>query len=488
MAKRVLQQEELEVLAENFFDDSDEPEDIFPSSESDFSDIEIAQESISSESEQAYSSEDSEVSEKQDLDEEYYIDEKDAFLKIIDLWMIDNILKFTNMYIDQLKIQHEYSRERDCKDITRDELLAYFGLLYLIGIKKAHHSNVKEIFANDGTGIQIVRAAMSYKRFLFITRCLRFDDKATRDERRRTDKLAAIRQFYPFVENCKSSFNLSQYTTIDEMLHPFRGRCSFVQYIPSKPAKYGIKMFALCDAESFYTSNIEIYCGKQPEGPYAVSNTPTDIVKRLITPIANSGRNLTIGNWFTNIPLADELLDKKITVVGTLKKNKREIPPEFQPQKQRVVESSLFGFQKEKKLVSYVPRKNKSVILLSTLHDSDDIDPDSRKPQIILDYNATKGGVDTVDKMCAAYSVSRIIKRWPLVIFYSAMNIAGINAQILYKSARPTKTPERRRFFLKNLSLALMKEHMIARSQIKSLSLDVKAFFEGKLQLFRKKN
>ncbi|KAJ8939496.1 hypothetical protein NQ318_022551 [Aromia moschata] len=85
------------------------------------------------------------------------------------------------------------------------------------------------------------------------------------------------------------------------------------------------------------------YCDRYCEAPYH-SNSKL-------------GPQFAIDNWYTNIPLADELLDKKITVVGTLKKNKREIPPEFQPQKQRVVESSLFGFQKEKTLVSYVPRK-----------------------------------------------------------------------------------------------------------------------------------
>lgn len=133
---------------------------------------------------------------------------------------------------------------------------------------------------------------MSYKRFLFVTRCFRFDDKTTRPDRREYDKLAAIREFFAnFVLSCKSSFNLSEYTTIDEMLHPLRGRCSFVQYIPSKPAKYGIKMFALCDAKTFYTSNIEIYCGKQPNGPFAFSNTPSHIVDRLIDPIEISERN-----------------------------------------------------------------------------------------------------------------------------------------------------------------------------------------------------
>jgi hypothetical protein len=46
-----------------------------------------------------------------------------------------------------------------------------------------------------------------------------------------------------------------------------RGRCGFKQYIPSKPAKYGIKMFALVDAKT-YKFNLETYVGTQPEGPY----------------------------------------------------------------------------------------------------------------------------------------------------------------------------------------------------------------------------
>ncbi|GLV37561.1 hypothetical protein CBL_20373 [Carabus blaptoides fortunei] len=120
----------------------------------------------------------------------------------------------------------------------------------------------------------------------------------------------------------------------------------------------------------------------------------------------------------------------------------------FEPaQDSAAVNSCLFGFQKDKSLVSYVPRKNKAVILLSTLHDDDAMDPDTRKPQIILDYNVTKGGVDTFNKMCAAYSVSR--------------------------------APERRRFFLKNLSLSLMKEHLIFRSHLRYLPQNIDAFLKS---------
>lgn len=402
--------------------------------------------------------------------------EVDAFLQIIDMSMIDDIVKYTNSYINIKKQSVEYTRDRDAKETSRTEMMALIGLLYLLGSKKLNHTNVLEIWTTDGTGIEIVRAVMSYKRFLFILRCVRFDEKTTRAERRKEDKLAAIRStLESFVQNCKSTYSLGKFVTIDEKLQAFRGRCSFVQYIPNKPAKYGIKMFLLCDAKTFFTSNLEVYCGKQPEGPYVQSNSPTDIVKRLTADIQGSSRNLTTDNWYTSYPLAMYLLQKKITLIGTMRKNKREIPTEFLTHKNREVDSVLFGYQKDATLVSYIPKKNKTVFLLSTMHDAGVIDKEINKPEIVLDYNATKGAVDTADQMCGSYSVARISRRWPLVVFYSLLDIAGINTQILY-SFNENNTKQFRRLFLKSLALNLMKPHFVERSTILTLPSDISVF------------
>lgn len=78
------------------------------------------------------------------------------------------------------------------------------------------------------------------------------------------DKLATI--FTRFVNNCKN-YNLEKFVTIDEMLHPFQGRRGFIQYMPQKSAKYDLKIYALCDIETYYTWNVEIYCGTQRDGP-----------------------------------------------------------------------------------------------------------------------------------------------------------------------------------------------------------------------------
>ncbi|GBP69487.1 PiggyBac transposable element-derived protein 4 [Eumeta japonica] len=152
------------------------------------------------------------------------------------------------------------------------------------------------------------------------------------------------------------------------MLESFRDSCRFRQYMPSKPAKYGMKLFSLVDTMMFYTKKLEIYAGKQPEGPYFQDTSTNALVKKMIEPISSTGRNVTMDNWFTSVPLAEQLLtDHNLTVVGTMRKNKPEIPNEFK-RKGLKVYSTVFGYKQKETLLSYCPKKDKTVLLLSTMH------------------------------------------------------------------------------------------------------------------------
>ncbi|CAI6353650.1 unnamed protein product [Macrosiphum euphorbiae] len=299
----------------------------------------------------------------------------------IDAWYIfftgpmieHNIVFCTNIYID--KIKSNFTRERDVAHTTTREIKGLLGCLYMIGAIKCGHRNARDLWKLDGVGVDIVSCVMSEKRFEFLLRYIRFDDIRGLEERKKFDKITHVRWlFESFILQCKQSYSLSEFVTIDEKLQAFRGRCSFRQYIPSKPAKYGIKIFAMVDNISYFTSNMEIYAGKQPDGPFSIDNSPNNVVHRLIQPIRNTGRNVTINNWFTSVPLADELLNQKLTLLGTLRKNKTQIPQEFKITKNRPVFSSYFGFSGKKVLVSYKPKNNKIVLLLSTMHNDNSID------------------------------------------------------------------------------------------------------------------
>lgn len=379
--------------------------------------------------------------------------------------IMEPIVAYTNQYITS--IAGKFDRERDAKPIDLIELKAFIGLLFLAGVYKSNRQSLEDLWGTDGDGVEKFGLVMSIKRFKFIIRCIRFDDRLTREDRKINDRLAAVRDiFTKFVRNCQKSYCLGENVTIDEKLESFRGRCLFRQYIPSKPAKYGIKIFALVDAKLCYLYNMEIYAGKQPDGPFNFSNKPADIVKRMVHPIEGSGRNLTADNWFTDFDLVEELRRKKISFVGTVRKNKRQLPPEFVTSVGRQEYSSEFGFNNSTTLVSYVPRKGKTVILVSTLHNDKSIDMESggkAKPSIITFYNQTKGGVDTADKMCASFNVARNIKRWPMVVFFAMLNMSSINSQIIYIGNGCKEM--RRRLFIKQLSHELVLEELTRRSQ-----------------------
>ncbi|GBP24123.1 PiggyBac transposable element-derived protein 4 [Eumeta japonica] len=259
--------------------------------------------------------------------------------------------------------------------------------------------------------------------------------------------------------------------TLDEQLLAFRGRCAFRQYIPNKPAKYGIKVFALVDVYYPYTFNLEIYAGQQPEGPFRLSNERHDVVMRMARPVLGKHLNITMDNWFSSQRVAKQLFENGTTMIGTMRRDKREVPCEFRVARENPLFSSKFGFNQPCTLVSYVAKPNRVVILMSTMHNDTAIDSDTgdrQKPEIITYYNRTKNGVDLVDKMCSLYDVSRNSRRWPATVFYDLLNLSALNALCIY-TANKNYESVRRRDFLVDLSLAWMKPLANRRLETKTL-------------------
>ena len=235
--------------------------------------------------------------------------------------------------------------------------------------------------------------------------------------------------------------------------------------------------------KTFYTYNLETYCGTQLHPNFQVSNSPHDLVLRLVEPIKKTGRNITADNWFTSLPLVSDLADIDLSYLGTVRKSKRQIPPQFQPIKSRAYGSSLFGFHRTDKnltvtLVSYIPEKKKNkkkaVVLMSTLHDDDEVDHESpkHKPRMILDYNNYKCGVDVVDQMCANYSVQRTSRRWPWTVMSNLANISGINGYVIFKKITSSKIT--RHSYLQNLCRALVFPHLAVRAKTIQLKTETR--------------
>ena len=111
-------------------------------------------------------------------------------------------------------------------------------------------------------------------------------------------------------------------------------------------------------------------------------------------------------------------------------------------------------------MCSYVPQVNKAVLLLSTMHFDNKIQENEPfKPDMILHYNATKGGVNTLDQLVKNYTGKRVTKRWPMIIFYWMLDVAAYNSAVCFMAKVPDiyKGHQKRRHFLLALSEQLCK-------------------------------
>ncbi|XP_048854034.1 nucleolar protein dao-5-like isoform X45 [Brienomyrus brachyistius] len=382
-------------------------------------------------------------------------DIRSAFELFISKSIQKDLLKMTNL-------EGKRIYRKQWKDMDDVDMHAFYGVLILSSVYKSKREKPRSLW-DPKTGRPIFSAVMSWMDFNKCTNCLRFDKWKKECARQQEDELAEIQPVWDkWVEQLPLMYNPGSNVTVDERLIKFKGRCSFKQYMPSKLARYGIKIWAACDAASSYAWNMQICTEKAKD---VISKRDQGMRVMFDMTQGLSGHHITCGGFFTSYDLGQKLLKRNMTMVGPILRKKPELPPEISTLKERKVTSSEFLYTANTTLVSYISRKGKNVILMSTLHREGQIsDREDKKPEMILHYNATKGGVDNLDRLMACYSCQRKTLRWPHMIFYNMMDISAYNAFVIWLAIQPdwekSNSNKRWRLFLEELGRELVLPHI----------------------------
>ena len=80
--------------------------------------------------------------------------------------LIKLIVELNNIYIQKISVN--FTRDLGAKKTNEVEIRALIGCLYLCGLHKSSHTNAQDLWASDGSGIEILwNTMLSYKKNFF---------------------------------------------------------------------------------------------------------------------------------------------------------------------------------------------------------------------------------------------------------------------------------------------------------------------------------
>ena len=130
----------------------------------------------------------------------------------------------------------------------------------------------------------------------------------------------------PMIDSCRNKF-FNKHTdqvvslSVDEGMIAYCGRISYLQYIPKKPTKFGIKVWLLAESKTGYIINYIIYTGKLSEDNMDPEleghNQGYKVVMALMKPYLNLGHHVYFDNLFTSFELLKDLRQKDTYATGT---------------------------------------------------------------------------------------------------------------------------------------------------------------------------
>ena len=347
--------------------------------------------------------------------------------------------------------------------VTIDEMNAYFGLVIIQNNLLMAPRNDRYFIAEDGKWPFHTNFGKIFtrKRFREIQKYLHFVDPFVERPPPGSpgyDRLFIIRPLLQHLnEKFRALYRPGKNISVDESMIPFKGHLSWIQQMPQKPVKVGIKVFVVADSQTGYCWNFEIYVGKTGAQYDDVGDLgKTDqIVVGLVKELAHKGYTLYMDNFYTSVPLAIFLQAQGILCCGTMRANRKHYPAAKLSSNVRGMKRGESVWASHKGLLALMWKDRKPVFFLSSAHDASMAEPIPRKikdkdgqykeinvdvPVLVKDYNQGMGGVDKSDKQ-AIVKKDKKQKRFYMRIFVSMLMKTNNNAYILEGHFYPHKVP-----------------------------------------------
>ena len=243
-----------------------------------------------------------------------------------------------------------------------------------------------------------------------------------------------------------------QHLSIDEGAIPFKGRVAFKCFNPSKPDKYHIKSFKVVGSSNNYCVVFDLYVGNQYEEKLSEFGVTHGRVMKLMADNVGKNHIMFMDNWYSSPYLFYNLRLEETRATGTCRPRKG-FPPGFMKIK-LPKKGDCYAATYADKMVSFRIHDRKVVTLMSTVYSTKEVltgkkhwqtKEDTSKPELMNQYNKYRSGVDANDQLLKYTVFSRKTMKWWKKVAFRLLNLAMVNAYILYKEWLATNNVPRKK-------------------------------------------
>ena len=335
------------------------------------------------------------------------------------------------------------------KEVRTEEMKRFVGMTLYMGLVKK--PALRDYWATDimmTTPFCLSKQSLSRNRYIEILRYIRFSDPRNVQQENKNTRL---KDLLNLCHQIFATYLPAQNVSFDEALLLFKGRLQIKVFVRIKRARFGVKLFLLCDTDG-YTRFCIPYVGDQTEiecqdedriKQYGLTKSEKVVISLLDkSGCLDSGRIVHIDNWYTSVRLVNYLFLRNTGVRGTIRMN-RGVPRSLITTHLRKGQSSFV--RKEECLVVKFSDK-KEFCAISSVDRAGCVSKERvisggnriviRKPNVVHMYNNNMAGVDMADQYLSPYNMARKSHVWFKKVGFNLIQRLILNAFLRYKKEK----------------------------------------------------